>query len=141
MARAGALPAALGRLGARRTPLAGIFLVVLFVCGFVLLGDIALVARIATFSVLVSFGLVNLSLVAVLRREADGWRAAARRPMSLLQPILAGVACGWLAIDVGWTAGLAGVALGVFGLVLAVLIRRRPEPAVNSEDSCQSEAG
>jgi APA family basic amino acid/polyamine antiporter len=125
MARSGALPAILGRLSKRRTPVVSLFFTLAVICGFVLLGDLALVARIATFSTLVSFGLVNLSLVAVLRRESGGWDRAIRRPLGLLQPLLGALACSWLAIDVGWTAAAAGMVMGVLGLCLAFLIDRR----------------
>lgn len=125
MARSGALPAILGRISTRRTPVAGVAVAVVVVAAFVLMGDIAVVARIATFSTLVSFGLVNVSLVFVLRRERSGWRYALRRPIGFLQPVLGAVACVWLAIDVGWTAATAGVILAILGLVLGSLIENR----------------
>jgi APA family basic amino acid/polyamine antiporter len=125
MARSGALPPILGRLSAKRTPIVGVAVVVLVISSFVLLGDIGVVAKIATFSTLVSFSLVNVSLVSVLKREAGGWFGAAKRPIGLLQPILGAAACGWLAIDVGWTAAAAGGALGFLGLCLGILIEGR----------------
>jgi APA family basic amino acid/polyamine antiporter len=125
MARSGALPAALGGLSVRGTPVRGVAVVVLVVSGFVLLGDIAAVAKIATLSTLVSYGLVNASLVSVLRREAGDWFSAVRRPIGLLQPMLGAATCAWLAIDVGWTAAAAGAVLGLLGLCLGILIERR----------------
>jgi APA family basic amino acid/polyamine antiporter len=129
MARAGALPAILGRVSARRTPVAGVAAVVLVISAFVMVGDIAMVARIATFSTLVSFGLVNVSLVFVLRREGRDWRGAFRRPVGFLQPILGAAACGWLAIEVGWTGALAGLTLGLIGLSMAFIVQHRLERA------------
>jgi APA family basic amino acid/polyamine antiporter len=122
MARSGALPAILGRLSARRTPVVGVIVVVGVMSAFVVLGDVAMVARIATFSTLISFGLVNVSLVFVLRREASNWRGAFRRPVGLLQPILGVAACGWLAVDVGGTAAAAGLILTALGLGLGAVI-------------------
>jgi amino acid transporter len=99
-----------------------VIVVVGVMSAFVVLGDVAMVARIATFSTLISFGLVNVSLVFVLRREASNWRGAFRRPVGLLQPILGVAACGWLAVDVGGTAAAAGLILTALGLGLGAVI-------------------
>jgi APA family basic amino acid/polyamine antiporter len=125
MARSGALPGILGRVGARRTPVAGVVTVVVVISAFILVGDVAMVARIATFSTLFSFTLVNVSLFVVLRREHPTGLGAFQRLVGYLQPMLGAAACIWLAIDVGWTATGAGMMLAVLGLGLALLIERR----------------
>jgi APA family basic amino acid/polyamine antiporter len=130
MSRSGALPAVFGRVSQHQTPVASIIVVVLAISGFVLVGDIAIVARIATFSTLISFVLVNLSLLSVLRRESGSWHAATRRPLSFLQPVLGAIACVWLGIDVGWTAAAAGAALGAAGFSLGVYVEGHQRPTV-----------
>jgi APA family basic amino acid/polyamine antiporter len=131
MARAGALPAILGRVSSRQTPLAGTIVIGAVVSGFVLLGDLEMVARISTFAILISFGLVNLSLAWVLIKEAHGLAAALRQPFGLFQPLLAAAACAWLAAEVGWTAFAAGALLGGLGLVIGSFISRRRRAEAN----------
>jgi amino acid transporter len=119
------MPAVLGQLSERKTPVAGVTVVALIMSGFIIVGDITVVARIATFSTLVSFGLVNISLVSVLKREAGGWLQAMKRPVGFLQPVLGALACTWLAIDVSWTAAIAGASLGIFGFCLGVFVESK----------------
>jgi APA family basic amino acid/polyamine antiporter len=123
MSRSGALPAVLGKVNRRRTPSAGIILVVGVASGFILIGDIAVIAEMATFATLASFTLVNVSLMSVLKREARSWKAALLRPVSFLQPVLGGLACVWLAADLGPAAVAAGAIVGAVGLGIGVLIQ------------------
>lgn len=69
MAQAGALPRPLGWIDARRTPWLSIAVVWVLASLFLLMGDISLVAQIANFATLVAFGMVNLSLAVLVRRE------------------------------------------------------------------------
>lgn len=123
MAQAGVLPGALGRVGRRHTPWVSTLTVFAVVSSFLLIGDIALVAQVANFATLAAFGMVNLSLAVILRREARGrGRDRARRPLiarlAILQPALALGACLWLAALTGALAIGAGLLILLLGLGL-----------------------
>ena len=61
----------LSRLSPRKTPVAALVFIALVVCAFALIGDIAIVARIATVSIFLTFILVNLSAIMLRLRQPD----------------------------------------------------------------------
>ena len=130
MSNAGALPGVVARVGGRGTPWVSTLLIWGVASLFLLLGDIALVAKITNFTALASFTLVNVSLWLVLRREPQRPRTRRiARATSILQPILGAALCVWLAAATGWLAIGVGVALGGAGLA----IRRWLRPTQLSE--------
>jgi APA family basic amino acid/polyamine antiporter len=133
MARSGALPAVLGRVSHRNTPTIATVVILACVAGFVTLGDIALVARIATLASLLSFTLVNISLVRVLKLESGSWRSALASPISLAQPAFGAAACLWLAIDVGWAALAAAGFLAVVGWTIGSIVHMRTTRGLQAE--------
>lgn len=84
LARQGALPPALGHVWERtQTPVAATGLVALVAAGFALWLPLERLAQVASVTALCVFALVNLSLIALRRREAaprGAWRAPAWAP-------------------------------------------------------------
>jgi hypothetical protein len=114
MARSGVLPLFLGSLGNRHTPHHAI-LVVLGIVGMVIpLGDIALVAQVANFSMLVSFALVNISASRVLTETSMQPRLGA---VWRLQPWAGAVSCLALATLTGGPAVALGLCLMGLGFL------------------------
>ncbi|HKZ21812.1 MAG TPA: APC family permease [candidate division Zixibacteria bacterium] len=119
MAQAGALPKPLGMLGTRQTPWVSNILVWLIVSGFVFMGNIARAAQMANFLVLLAFSLVNLSFFSVQVRDMKekNLKFSFKKLLGLLQPIVALLACIYLALGTGWIPiglGLIVVAMGWF---------------------------
>ena len=117
MAQAQALPRVFGLVGVRHTPWFSSLLVLIMVGFFVLIGKIALVAKIANLTILLAFALVNLSLARMLKGKlkekktefsfSDFW--------GIVHPILALLSCLFLAFKTGWlpiTVGLFMIATG-----------------------------
>ncbi|MBI2917162.1 MAG: amino acid permease [Chloroflexi bacterium] len=129
MAQAGALPRALAWIGRRHTPWASILLVWALASLFGLLGDIAVVAQMSNFLVLAAYGMVNLSLAALLRRESrDAGTGGARSGRSVSRysgvlPALGLITCLLLLVRTGWTAITLGLALAVVGLALGQYLK------------------
>ena len=61
----------LGAVTQRKTPLNALVLIAAIVCALALIGDIAIVARIATVSIFLSFLLVNASAIVLRWREPE----------------------------------------------------------------------
>jgi APA family basic amino acid/polyamine antiporter len=120
MAKKGALPGFLAALSDRRTPHHSI-MVVLLIAGLIIpFGDIALVAQVANFAMLISFALVNASAARVLSDETSrSWRSELGR----MQPIAAAVSCLMLAALTGGTAVLMGLALAGLGLAFSLVTK------------------
>ena len=117
MAQAKALPKPLAMLGTRQTPWVSNILVWLIVSGFVFMGNIARAAQMANFLVLLAFALVNLSffLIQVRDIKEKNLKFSSKRLSELLQPVLAVLACIYLALGTGWIPiglGLIVVAMG-----------------------------
>ncbi|MBI2872120.1 MAG: amino acid permease [Chloroflexi bacterium] len=138
MARAGALPQPLGWIGIRHTPWVSVALAGVVGSLFLALGDIARVAQITNFTTLTAFGMVNLSLAVVLRKESKV--GGVRRPLvgvvTLLQPLLAFFTCVWLLVMTGWVAAAFGALLGITGFAVGGWVehyqRRKQRGAASS---------
>jgi APA family basic amino acid/polyamine antiporter len=119
MAAAGVLPAVLSRVGRRHTPGLATLVVLGIAAAGLAIGTLSRLAALTDAAVLVSFGLVNLSLAWLAgRRRAGPGRAG--RATDLAVSTLAVVMCAWLALHTGYgslgvTAGLALVGLVVAG--------------------------
>ena len=89
MAREGDLPAMLGRVGIiRRTPWTAALLLLLMSLVLLPLSDLKLLAELSSFSALMAFLAVNLSLI-ILRYRLPGWRRPFTVPLSIgRMPIL-----------------------------------------------------
>jgi basic amino acid/polyamine antiporter, APA family len=88
MAREGALPKALGKVGRKtRTPYVASGLVLFVALAFIPLGGVGIIARITSFGSLTTFALVNLALLH-LRRVAP----------SLARPFRIPVNVGWISV-------------------------------------------
>ncbi len=61
----------LGTVSERKTPVHALVFIALIVCALALIGDIAIVARIATVSIFLTFILVNLSAIMLRLRQPD----------------------------------------------------------------------
>ncbi|MBP7515699.1 MAG: amino acid permease, partial [Flavobacteriales bacterium] len=61
----------LSRISARKTPVIALVLISAIASGFALIGDIAVVARIATVSIFLTFMLVNLAAIMLRFRQPD----------------------------------------------------------------------
>jgi len=61
----------LGRLSPRKTPVAALVFIAIVAAGFALIGDISIVARIATVSIFLTFILVNLSAILLRIRQPE----------------------------------------------------------------------
>jgi APA family basic amino acid/polyamine antiporter len=118
MAAAGVLPAVLGRVGRRDTPALATLVVLGIAAASLALGTLPRLAALTDATVLLSFGLVNLSLAWLAGRRRTG-SGRARRAADLAVSLLAVVMCAWLAWHTGYgSLGLAA-ALALIGLVAA----------------------
>jgi basic amino acid/polyamine antiporter, APA family len=129
MATAGVLPRALGRLTRSALPLRALVAVTAVAWVLVLIGDLTKVARLTDAAVLISFGLVNASLLrlALARRTPA---TGSRRALEIVLPTLGIVLCGGLLAYSGWVWILAAGAIGIGGAVFV--------PAVASSNGGQS---
>ena len=123
MAQAGALPKPLGMLGTRQTPWVSNLLVWLIVSGFVFLGKIALVAQMANFLILLAFALVNWSFFSaqIRERKERNLRFSWKKFWGLWQPIVALLACVYLALGIGWIPMGLGAVVVLVGMILGNL--------------------
>jgi APA family basic amino acid/polyamine antiporter len=122
MAAAGVLPAVLSRVGRRHTPGLATLVVLGIAAAGLAIGTLSHLAALTDAAVLVSFGLVNLSLAWLAGRRRAG-PGRARRITDLAVSTLAVVMCAWLALHTGY--GSLGVTAGLV-LVGLVVAGRRP---------------
>lgn len=103
MGRRGDMPAGLARLDRRSQPATAIIVSSALVAALTLLGDISLAWSFSAMTVLLYYGLTNLSALALSRRRPTAWLGLA--------------SCLFLSFFVPLGVWLAGVALLVFGLL------------------------
>jgi len=99
----------LSRLSARKTPVVALVLIAAVACGIALIGDIAVVARIATVSIFLTFMLVNLAAITLRFRQPD-LRRPYRMPLHVGRlPVIPVLALLFTALLLGFTvAALVG---------------------------------
>ncbi len=129
MAEAGALPAGFSRLGARsRAPIVAVGLAAAVAAGFVLVGDLTLIASVTDFAVYLVFIAVNLAVI-LLRFQAPGrarpFRAAGSVRRVPVIPVLGLVTVFVMLPALRWEALALGTALCGLGLGAFALLRRR----------------
>lgn len=117
MAEAKALPAWLGRIGARRTPWAALIVTTVIAVAFALIGDLERVARITNAAILLSFAVVNFALVRHLARVRAALSARTVVTDYLL-PATAGICCLALLAYTGVEGIAWALGLGVAGLLV-----------------------
>jgi APA family basic amino acid/polyamine antiporter len=110
MGRRGDMPRSLASLDDRSQPARAIVLSAVLVAGLTMIGDIALAWSFSAMTVLLYYGLTNLSALAIDRRRVTAW--------------LGLVSCLALSLFVPIEVWLAGASLVVFGLVWKTMYRR-----------------
>jgi len=126
MARAGALPNVLARIGVRNTPSVSTLTIWGIVSLFAIAGDLGFAARIANLMYLASFSLVNLSLTVILFKEV-GNQWSLRRLLEFLQPVLGLGTCIWLITKMSMLQIAILLLLALAGIILGGRMKPRPE--------------
>ncbi len=126
MGREGALPKVLGRLDRRTsTPIAASLIALVVAVSFLPLGKIDIVAKITSFGSLLTFTLVNLSLLH-LRRVAPNASRPFRAPLSIkwvsITALLGMVSCVLLLTQFDWRSVILGLLLPLSGLIIYSLM-------------------
>jgi APA family basic amino acid/polyamine antiporter len=123
MSAAGVLPARFAHVGPRGIPTAATVLVLVVTALLVLIGDVRHVATLTDAAVLVSFVLVNASLVWL----AAGGRARStgvRRALDVVVAAVATTLCGWLALHTGWLGAATVVVVLLSGVAVSAGMRK-----------------
>ena len=115
MAAAGQLPGRLARIGDRATPSLATWTVAGVAAALVLGGNLARAAAMTDAAVLVSFMLVNGSLVWIAARRAE---PSLGRVLDVAVPAAGVVMCGALLLHLGWVSLAIALAIAVVGLLL-----------------------
>jgi APA family basic amino acid/polyamine antiporter len=123
MAREGVLPGRLARLTGSASPVWALTAVALVSAGLTLIGDLSSVARLTDATILISFMLVNASLMWLALRNRAG-SAGTRRVLDVLLPGLGVLLAGVLLTHSGWLWIGAALAVGVGGVLLNPATRR-----------------
>jgi APA family basic amino acid/polyamine antiporter len=136
MASTGALPAAFTRLGARsRAPWVAIVVSVLVAAGFVLIGDLTLIASVTDLAIYLVFIAVNIAVVVLRFRLPDHPRPF-RSPIAIRRvPLLplAGLAAVLVMIPaLSWQALALGTGLCALGIVGYLLTGRRMSATIST---------
>ncbi len=133
MARSGALPAPLGRLGRRRAPLTAITVAVVVAAGFVLVRDLTLVASVTDFSVYAVFIAVNVAVIVLRFRMPEHPRRFRARGAIGRVPVIPVLALSAVLVVLPSLPSDAMV-LGVLLCVVGVLVRLVLARGVPSHD-------
>jgi APA family basic amino acid/polyamine antiporter len=131
MSAAGVLPQRLAHIGRRAIPTTATALVFVVAGLLVLIGDLRDVAMLTDAAVLVSFVLVNASLLwLALRRRAHS--TGTRRALDIAVAGIATGLCAWLAVHTGWLGAAAVVVVVLTGMAVSGGTRRllRASPRV-----------
>jgi basic amino acid/polyamine antiporter, APA family len=126
MGREGALPRVLGRLDRRTsTPIAASLIALVVALSFLPLGKIDIVAKITSFGSLLTFTLVNLSLLH-LRRVAPNASRPFKAPLSIkwvsITALLGMISCVLLLTQFDWRSVVLGLLLPLSGLIIYSLM-------------------
>lgn len=134
MARSGALPAALARTGTRTAaPHRAIAVAVLVAGGFVLVGDVKLVASVTDVAVFLVFLAVNATVIILRFRRPEQerpFRTPGRVGKVPVVPVLAVVSVLVMLPSIDWRALLLASAATAVGLSAHGFLGRRSRPAV-----------
>jgi basic amino acid/polyamine antiporter, APA family len=138
MATAGALPAALTRLGNRsRAPHVAIIVSILVAGGFLLIGDLTLIASVTDFAIYLVFVAVNIAVVVLRFRSPDQPRPF-RSPLAIGRvPLLPLAGLGAVLVMIPaleWQALLLGAGLCGAGLIGYLFMGRHMNDRTPSPD-------
>lgn len=143
MGREGALPKTLGRLNSRtRTPILASVIALLVAVVFLPLGNIDVVAKITSFGSLLTFTLVNLSLLH-LRRVAPNKSRPFRAPFSIrwvsITAMLGMISCLAVLTQFDGLSIILGLLLPLSGAIVYALMggkmSRGPDPRLHEQHS------
>jgi APA family basic amino acid/polyamine antiporter len=123
MASSGVLPNGLTRLSGTNVPIVSAAIVLAIAAALVLLGDLARVAELTNGAILVSFMLVNLSLLWLAVGGRSSEQSGLRAADLSLSVAAVGMSC-WLLVHTGWAGIAMAAALCGLGFVVSAGLRR-----------------
>ncbi|MFX0181353.1 MAG: APC family permease [Candidatus Hodarchaeota archaeon] len=127
MARDKALPESLSKISRTyRTPTISVLLTMIFAIIPIFLGDIKIVAQATVFGVLITFLLVNISLIALRRSQPDAQRPFKLKPSISWVPIIAllgAIICFALLFTFNWLIILIQIIIIACGMVVFYIMK------------------
>jgi len=131
MAKSGSLPSPLGIIHSKtKTPWIAVIVIFIISIGFSFIGDIVIVANIAVFAVVITFALVNLSVI-ILRYVEPEMKRPFKVPINVgkfpILPLLGFLVTVYMAIQFELQVVTAGLGIIGVGAVLYILYIRRLE--------------
>jgi APA family basic amino acid/polyamine antiporter len=131
MARDKALPVGLSKISPKyRTPINSVFITTGFTLVPIFFGDISLVAHATVFGVLITFFLVNISLIALRRRQPDLERPFELKPSYKGVPLIAllgSIICIALLFTFDWLIILIQVIIIIIGIIVFYAMKSKIE--------------
>lgn len=136
MASVGELPKLMTKTNAQKVPWVTTILVMAAVAGFILLGDIKIVAGMSSLGALLVFVAVNIALI-VLRFKAPDKGRPFKVPLSIgkvpILPILAILISLSLVIQFDWQVYATFVGVILVGIVLDYFLDKKPKEDIDAE--------
>ncbi|WP_416396840.1 APC family permease [Allohahella sp. A8] len=136
MASVGELPKFMTKTNAQKVPWVATVVVMVVVAGFILLGDIKIVAGMSSLGALLVFVAVNVALI-VLRFKAPEKNRPFKVPLSVgkvpILPILAIIISLSLIIQYDWQVYAAFLGAVAVGILLDYFLDKRPKEEVDAE--------
>jgi len=131
MAKSGSLPSPLGIIHSKtKTPWIAVIVIFIISIGFSFIGDIVIVANISVFAVVITFALVNLSVI-ILRYVEPEMKRPFKVPINIgkfpILPLLGFLVTVYMAIQFELQVVTAGLGIIGVGAVLYILYIRRLE--------------
>ena len=137
MAMVGELPAFMKKTNTQKVPWASTLVVLAAVSGFLLLGDIKLVAGMSSLGALLVFIAVNIALI-VLRYKAPNIERPFKVPLSIgrfpILPIFAILISLILVVQYDWQVYAAFAGAIVVGIILDYFLDKMPKKLLDSEE-------
>lgn len=136
MASVGELPKVMTKTNAQKVPWVTTLIVMVAVAGFIVLGDIKIVAGMSSLGALLVFVAVNIALI-VLRFKAPDKDRPFKVPLSIgkvpILPILATLISLSLVIQYDWQVYAAFVGAIIVGILLDYFLDKRPKEDIDAE--------
>ena len=137
MAKVGELPKVMTKTNAQQVPWVTTIVVMIAVAGFMLLGDIKIVAGMSSLGALLVFVAVNIALI-VLRFKAPNKERPFKVPLSIgkvpVLPIVAILISLSLVIQFDWQVYAAFAVAIVVGILLDYFLDKRPKKEIDAEE-------
>ncbi len=145
MATNGALPIGLSSVHSKRqVPQNAIWVSLVLVAGFILVGNLELIASVTDFAIYLVFVAVNLTVIVLRFRQPNANRGF-RSPLSIgrvpIFPLLGLAAVALMVPHLERTSVLLGSALVGLGLLVHVLLRRGASPTAKARRKAVTEVG